>query len=184
MANSSVSLWRPVSRRTIPTAAGKDARTAADLAQQYARAVAYKVGVAAVSGAVRTGAAGAGAAAAAPCRQRGRKNAVWYTKYGGSSPSYRNYVIVPTEEANTCVAVFQMYGGGTTDYRPRLQLPPVRKTAAGSFPKCSGVTITCRSYRISWQDRTRAIPCVIFGLYYDSGLPPGPTCNTAIPGKR
>lgn len=150
---------------------GENARTAADLAQQYARAVAYKsvwplypvLSEQEQQALVRQQQHLAGSE---------DENAVWYTKYGGSSPSYRNYVIVPTEEANTCVAVFQMYGGGTTDYRSAIAITAGEENGRRVISKMQ----RCDDHLSFIQDQLAGQDAgytmrEIFGLYYDSGLP-------------
>ena len=100
---------------------GENNRTAADLAQQYARAVSYEsvwplypvLSGEEQQGLVRQMLYLAGYSE----EEMENENAVWYSKYGASSPSFRNYVIVPGKDENTCIAVFQMYGGGVTDGR-------------------------------------------------------------------
>lgn len=89
---------------------GKNARTAADLTGQLARAVAHKSGqyLYPILSAQKQG-------EFIEHQQNGAEE--WYWKLGGSSPSYRDFAVVPGRTQDEYIAVFQKYGGGMTDYR-------------------------------------------------------------------
>lgn len=130
---------------------GKNARTAADLAGQYARGVTHKSGqyiypilTAQKQQDFRT------------AQQIPGGGISW--KYGGSSPSYRGYTLVPTS-GGEYIAVFQMYGGGAEDMR-RAEL--VRIGGADGRRVIQSVT------EVAVGDYTKSD---LFKLYYDSGLP-------------
>lgn len=131
---------------------GKNARTAADLAGQYARGVMHKSGQyiypilsEQMQQAFRT------------AQQIPGGSMSW--KYGGSSPSYRDYVIVPTEDEDSYLVVFQMYGGGVTDQRSAYLVETD--------------SVDGRSVIVDVQQIDRGGDMTdneIFRLYYDSGL--------------
>lgn len=131
---------------------GKNARTAADLAGQYARGVTHKSGqyiypilTAQKQQEFRT------------AQQIPGGGMSW--KYGGSSPSYRDYVLVPTEDEDSYLVVFQMYGGGVTDQRSAYLVETD--------------SVDGRSVIVDVQQIDRGGDMTdneIFRLYYDSGL--------------
>lgn len=131
---------------------GKNARTAADLAGQYARGVMHKSGQyiypilsEQMQQAFRT------------AQQIPGGGMSW--KYGGSSPSYRDYVLVPTEDEDSYLVVFQMYGGGVTDQRSAYLVETD--------------SVDGRSVIVDVQQIDRGGDMTdneIFRLYYDSGL--------------
>lgn len=130
---------------------GKNARTAADLARQYARGVMHKSGqyiypilTAQMQQDYRT------------AQQLPDGGFSW--KYGGSSPSYRNYTLVPTS-GGEYIAVFQMYGGGVDDVRSAYLVTTAR--ADGRRVIDSVTEVAERNYTKS----------DLFRIYYDSGLP-------------
>lgn len=89
---------------------GQNVRTATDLAGQYARGVTHKSGQYIYP------------ILSEQMQQEFRTDRYlpdggvnW--KFGGSSPSYRDYVLVPTEDEDSYLVVFQTYGGGVTDQR-------------------------------------------------------------------
>lgn len=144
---------------------GKNNRTAADLAGQYARGVTHKTGQyiypilsAEKQQAFRT--------------QQATGNNSFNWKFGGSSPSFRNYAIVPTGDANVYLAVFQMYGGGTTDYRSaqRITVGEVDgRQVITDIAQCDGhLSFFLDGLVQQTQDYTKSD---LFKLYYDSGLP-------------
>ena len=126
-------------------------RTAADLAQQYARGVVHKSGqyiYPILSAAMQQDFV----------TQQGTADGGMNWRYGGASPSYRDYALSQTSGGDY-IAVFQMYGGGMDDYREaylvetgsadgRSVIQDVRKVERGS-------------------NRTDS---ELFRLYYDSGL--------------
>lgn len=131
---------------------GKNARTAADLVGQYARGVTHKSGQyiypilsEQMQQEFRT------------AQQIPGGGMSW--KYGGSSPSYRDYVIVPTEDEDSYLVVFQMYGGGVTDQRSAYLVETD--------------SVDGRSVIVDVQQIERGGNMTdneIFRLYYDSGL--------------
>ncbi|WP_125116003.1 M56 family metallopeptidase [Agathobaculum sp. Marseille-P7918] len=130
---------------------GKNNRTAADLAGQYARGVTHKSGqyiypilTAQKQQDYRT------------AQQLPDGGFSW--KYGGSSPSYRNYTLVPTS-GGEYIAVFQMYGGGVDDTRSAYLVTTAR--ADGRRVINSVTEVAASNYTKS----------DLFKLYYDSGLP-------------
>lgn len=130
---------------------GKNNRTAADLAGQYARGVTHKSGqyiypilTAQKQQDYRT------------AQQLPDGGFSW--KYGGSSPSYRNYTLVPTS-GGEYIAVFQMYGGGVDDTRSAYLVTTAR---AGGRRVINSVT------EVAASNYTKSD---LFKLYYDSGLP-------------
>lgn len=131
---------------------GKNARTAADLAGQYARGVTHKSGQYIYP------------ILSEQMQQEFRTDRYlpdggvnW--KFGGSSPSYRDYVLVPTEDEDSYLVVFQMYGGGVTDQRSAYLVE------TGS--------VDGRAVIVDVQQIDRGGDMTdneIFRLYYDSGL--------------
>ena len=130
---------------------GKNARTVADLAGQYARGVMHKSGQyiypilsEQMQQEFRT------------AQQIPGGGISW--KYGGSSPSYRDYTLVPTS-GGEYIAVFQMYGGGVTDQRNAYLIRTAQEDG--------------RSVIVDVQQIDRGGDMTdneIFRLYYDSGL--------------
>lgn len=132
---------------------GINNRTAADLAQQFARGVQYK------SGQFIYPILSAEKQQDFIAQQRGQSgDGNWYWRYGGSSPAYRDFVVIPAEDGNACWVVFQMYGGGVTDYR------------SGFFVETGsedGRTVITELTDAASMDLTHS---ELFRLYYDSGL--------------
>lgn len=130
---------------------GKNARTVADLAGQYARGVMHKSGQyiypilsEQMQQEFRT------------AQQIPGGGISW--KYGGSSPSYRDYTLVPTS-GGEYIAVFQMYGGGVSDQRNAYLIRTAQEDG--------------RSVIVDVQQIDRGGDMTdneIFRLYYDSGL--------------
>lgn len=130
---------------------GKNNRTAADLAGQYARGVTHKSGQyiypilsAQMQQDFRT------------AQQLPDGGFSW--KYGGSSPSYRNYTLVPTS-GGEYIAVFQMYGGGVDDVRSAYLVTTAR---------ADGRRVIDSVTEVATSNYTKSD---LFKLYYDSGLP-------------
>lgn len=130
---------------------GKNARTAADLAGQYARGVTHKSGqyiypilTAQKQQEFRT------------AQQIPGGGFSW--KYGGSSPSYRGYTLVPTS-GGEYIAVFQMYGGGVEDMRSAFLI---------TTAQADGRRVIDRVTEVAVSNYTKSD---LFRLYYDSGLP-------------
>lgn len=131
---------------------GKNARTAADLAGQYARGVVHKSGqfiypilTAQKQQEFRTS------------QQIPGGGFSW--KYGGSSPSYRGYTLVPVDDPGSYLAVFQMYGGGVED---------MRRAVLVSTAQADGRRVIDRVTEVVESNYTKSN---LFKLYYDSGLP-------------
>lgn len=132
---------------------GINNRTAADLAQQFARGVQYK------SGQFIYPILSAEKQQDFIAQQRGQSgDGNWYWRYGGSSPAYRDFVVVPAADGNACWVVFQMYGGGVTDYRGGFLVE------TGSE---DGRTVITELTDAASMDLTHS---ELFRLYYDSGL--------------
>lgn len=130
---------------------GRNDRTAADLAGQYARGVTHKSGqyiypilTAQKQQEFRT--------------QQQLPDGDFGWKYGGSSPSYRDYALVPTDDEDSYLVVFQMYGGGATDYRNAFIVNTAR--ADGRRVISDVKQLSANTYTMS----------KLFQLYYDSGL--------------
>lgn len=130
---------------------GRNARTAADLAGQYARGVTHKSGqyiypilTAQKQQDFRT------------AQQIPGGSFSW--KYGGSSPSYRGYTLVPTS-GGEYIAVFQMYGGGVEDMRSAFLVTTAQ--ADGRRVIDSVTEVAASNYTKS----------DLFKLYYSSSLP-------------
>ena len=130
---------------------GKNARTAADLAGQYARGVTHKSGQYIYP------------ILSAQMQQEFRIDRYlpdggvnW--KYGGSSPSYRDYALVPTDDADSYLAVFQMYGGGAED---------VRRAVVVRTVESDGRRVIASVIEAENADYTKS---ELFKLYYNSGL--------------
>lgn len=132
---------------------GINNRTAADLAQQFARGVLHK------SGQFIYPILSAEKQQDFIAQQRGQSSdGNWYWRYGGSSPAYRDFVVIPAEDGNACWVVFQMYGGGVTDYRGGFLVE------TGSE---DGRTVITELTDAASMDLTHS---ELFRLYYDSGL--------------
>lgn len=91
---------------------GVRSRTAADLAQQYARAVLHKS--AQYIFPILTPDGQKDLIAQQKAMTGGEQ---WTWKYGPSSPSAREYVLVPTDDENSCCVVFRLSGSGVNDAR-------------------------------------------------------------------
>ena len=145
---------------------GQNDRTAADLAQQYARGVVHK------SGQYIYPILTAAKQQDFVTQQQGISgDGNWYWRYGGSSPSFRGFVIVPTEDENTCTAVFQMYGGGATDYRSAVNITVGTENGRQvitAIDRCDE-QLSFILDQMSGQD-TDYTQSKLFRLYYDSGL--------------
>lgn len=129
---------------------GKNERTAADLAGQYARGVTHKSGqfIYPILSAQMQQA----------FRSERQMESYFNWKYGGSSPSYSNYALVPTDDADSYLAVFQMYGGGVEDIRSAYLIRTAQE---------DGRRVIERVAEAENSDYTKS---ELFKLYYDSGL--------------
>ena len=106
---------------------GVRSRTAADLAQQYARAVLHK-----------------SAQYIFPIlTPDGQKDLItqqmamtggeqWTWKYGPSSPSATDFVLVPTDDENSCRVVFRLSGSGVNDARSAYTVQTIRENKNSS----------------------------------------------------
>lgn len=106
---------------------GVRSRTAADLAQQYARAVLHK-----------------SAQYLFPIlTPDGQKDLItqqmamtggeqWTWKYGPSSPSATDFVLVPTDDENSCYVVFRLSGSGVNDARSAYTVQTIRENKNSS----------------------------------------------------
>jgi len=126
-------------------------RTTADLARQFARGVRQKLGQYVY-----------------PILSKDLQEAYiehqkyggneWYWKLGGSSPSYRDFILVPTENADTYTIVFQRYGGGINDDRTAYNV---------TVGKQEGRSVITKVEQCGAPEYTQS---ELFKLYYDTGL--------------
>ncbi|WNX83650.1 M56 family metallopeptidase [Agathobaculum sp. NTUH-O15-33] len=86
------------------------------------------------------------------------KKEVWYTKLGGSSPAFRDYVIVSTDDPKACIAVLQSYGGGSSDGRVAYRVTTGQE---------NGRSVITAIENISDLEYTQSDK---FNLYYGTGL--------------
>ena len=130
---------------------GKNARTAADLAGQYARGVTHKSGqyIYPILSTQMQQEFGI---------DRYLPDGGFNWKYGGSSPSYRGYTLVPTS-GGEYIAVFQMYGGGVEDMRSAFLI---------TTAQADGRRVIDSVTEVAESNYTKND---LFKLYYDSGLP-------------
>ena len=106
---------------------GVRSRTVADLAQQYARAVLHK-----------------SAQYIFPIlTPDGQKDLItqqmamtggeqWTWKYGPSSPSATDFVLVPTDDENSCYVVCRLFGSGVNDARSAYTVQTIRENKNSS----------------------------------------------------
>ncbi len=126
-------------------------RTTADLTRQFARGVQYKSGqyvYPILSKELQ--------AEFIEYQKHGSDE--WYWKLGGSSPSYKDFVLVPTDDENVYIAVFQKYGGGMTDARS------AHKVTVGKEDGRSVITKVEECYIPEYTQSK------LFELYYNTGL--------------
>ena len=133
---------------------GVRSRTAADLAQQYARGVLHK-----------------SAQYIFPIlTSDGQKDLItqqmamtggeqWTWKYGPSSPSATDFVLVPTDDENSCYVVFRLSGSGVNDARSAYIVQTIREN------KNSSVIGDIRE--LSTDSMTQS---ELFRTYYATGL--------------
>ena len=133
---------------------GVRSRTAADLAQQYARGVLHK-----------------SAQYIFPIlTPDGQKDLItqqmamtggeqWTWKYGPSSPSATDFVLVPTDDENSCYVVFRLSGSGVNDARSAYIVQTIREN------KNSSVIGDIRE--LSTDSMTQS---ELFRTYYATGL--------------
>jgi|GEM_PF-4554988 len=126
-------------------------RSAVDIASQFARGVAYKSGQY-VYPILSTKLQGE----MIDYQKHGGEE--WYWKLGGSSPSYRDFIVLPTEKADTCTVVFQKYGGGMNDYRSAY---------AVTTGKQNNRTVIINVKELTLKNYTYS---ELFQFYYHTGL--------------
>nr|WP_297174797.1 M56 family metallopeptidase [uncultured Agathobaculum sp.] len=131
---------------------GVNDRTAADLAQQYARGVTHK------SGQFIYPILSAQKQQDFITQQRMGESGGINWRYGTSSPSYRDFALVPTSE-NSYIVVFQMYGGGANDYREAYV---IETASADGRSIIWDVRQVGRTDEMTYHN--------LFDLYYNSGL--------------
>ena len=127
-------------------------RTAADLAQQYARGVLHK------SGQFIYPILSAQKRQDFITQQRMGESGGINWEYGTSSPSYRDFALVPTS-GGEYIVVFQMYAGGVDDHREAYLVE------TGSADGRSVILDVRQVERGSNMTNSE-----LFRLYYDSGL--------------
>lgn len=131
---------------------GGNNRTAADLAQQYARGVLHK------SGQYIYPILSAQKRQDFITQQGMGENGGINWEYGTSSPSYRNFALVPTS-GGEYIVVFQMYAGGVDDHREACLVE------TGSADGRSVILDVRQVERGGNMTNSE-----LFRLYYDSGL--------------
>lgn len=106
---------------------GVRSRTAADLAQQYARAVLHKS--AQYIFPILTPDGQKDLIAQQMAMTGGEQ---WTWKYGPSSPSATDFVLVPTDDENSCHVVFRLSGSGVNDARSAYIVQTIRENKNSS----------------------------------------------------
>lgn len=151
---------------------GTNNRTAADLTQQFARAVSYKSVWPLYPVLPNEGQALAN-------HQRrwadSEPGGVWYSKFGGSSPTFDAFVIVPTEDPNACIAVFQGHGGGTTDFRTAVKVIVGKENGRSVITGFEEYDTQLAFLLEDMDDMATRITGLtrseLFNIYYNTGLP-------------
>ena len=133
---------------------GVRSRTAADLAQQYARAVLHKS--AQYIFPILTPDGQKDLIAQQMAMTGGEQ---WTWKYGPSSPSATDFVLVPTDDENSCCVVFRLSGSGVNDARSAYIVQTIREN------KNSSVIGDIRE--LSTDSMTQS---ELFRTYYATGL--------------
>ena len=133
---------------------GVRSRTAADLAQQYARAVLHKS--AQYIFPILTPDGQKDLIAQQMAMTGGEQ---WTWKYGPSSPSTTDFVLVPTDDENSCRVVFRLSGSGVNDARSAYTVQTIREN------KNSSVIGNIRE--LSTDSMTQS---ELFRTYYATGL--------------
>lgn len=133
---------------------GVRSRTAADLAQQYARAVLHKS--AQYIFPILTPDGQKDLIAQQMAMTGGEQ---WTWKYGPSSPSATDFVLVPTDDENSCYVVFRLSGSGVNDARSAYIVQTIREN------KNSSVIGDIRE--LSTDSMTQS---ELFRTYYATGL--------------
>lgn len=106
---------------------GVRSRTAADLAQQYARGVLHKS--AQYIFPILTPDGQKDLIAQQMAMTGGEQ---WTWKYGPSSPSATDFVLVPTDDENSCRVVFRLSGSGVNDARSAYIVQTIRENKNSS----------------------------------------------------
>lgn len=106
---------------------GVRSRTAADLAQQYARGVLHKS--AQYIFPILTPDGQKDLIAQQKAMTGGEQ---WTWKYGPSSPSATDFVLVPTDDENSCRVVFRLSGSGVNDARSAYIVQTIRENKNSS----------------------------------------------------
>lgn len=106
---------------------GVRSRTAADLAQQYARGVLHKS--AQYIFPILTPDGQKDLIAQQMAMTGGEQ---WTWKYGPSSPSATDFVLVPTDDENSCYVVFRLSGSGVNDARSAYIVQTIRENKNSS----------------------------------------------------
>ena len=133
---------------------GVRSRTAADLAQQYARSVLHKS--AQYIFPILTPDGQKDLIAQQMAMTGGEQ---WTWKYGPSSPSATDFVLVPTDDENSCYVVFRLSGSGVNDARSAYIVQTIREN------KNSSVIGDIRE--LSTDSMTQS---ELFRTYYATGL--------------
>lgn len=133
---------------------GVRSRTAVDLAQQYARAVLHKS--AQYIFPILTPDGQKDLIAQQMAMTGGEQ---WTWKYGPSSPSATDFVLVPTDDENSCRVVFRLSGSGVNDARSAYTVQTIREN------KNSSVIGNIRE--LSTDSMTQS---ELFRTYYATGL--------------
>ena len=133
---------------------GVRSRTAADLAQQYARGVLHKS--AQYIFPILTPDGQKDLIAQQMAMTGGEQ---WTWKYGPSSPSATDFVLVPTDDENSCHVVFRLSGSGVNDARSAYTVQTIREN------KNSSVIGDIRE--LSTDNSTQS---ELFRTYYATGL--------------
>lgn len=133
---------------------GVRSRTAADLAQQYARAVLHKS--AQYIFPILTPDGQKDLIAQQKAMTGGEQ---WTWKYGPSSPSATDFVLVPTDDENSYCVVFRLSGSGVNDARSAYTVQTIREN------KNSSVIGDIRE--LSTDSMTQS---ELFRTYYATGL--------------
>ena len=133
---------------------GVRSRTAADLAQQYARGVLHKS--AQYIFPILTPDGQKDLIAQQMAMTGGEQ---WTWKYGPSSPSATDFVLVPTDDENSCYVVFRLSGSGVNDARSAYTVQTIREN------KNSSVIGHIRA--LSTDSTTQS---ELFRTYYATGL--------------
>ena len=133
---------------------GVRSRTAADLAQQYARGVLHKS--AQYIFPILTPDGQKDLIAQQMAMTGGEQ---WTWKYGPSSPSATDFVLVPTDDENSCCVVFRLSGSGVNDARSAYIVQTIREN------KNSSVIGDIRE--LSTDSSTQS---ELFRTYYATGL--------------